>query len=103
MCVCVCVYVSAACPACQVATCTLGTGASIGIAVATFFLGIVITSVVMSSHLRMRFNNHEPNSQSHQREPPPVEMETGIPDYDHLTRVPGELDVPNVYEVLSAK
>ncbi|KAK2158196.1 hypothetical protein NP493_1815g00038 [Ridgeia piscesae] len=50
----------------------------------------------------MRFNNRKSNKQSHQREPPPVEMETDIADYDHLTRVAGEPDVPNVYDVISA-
>ena len=45
-------FLSAACPACQVATFALGTGSSIGIAVATFFLGIVIASVVTVTVMR---------------------------------------------------
>ncbi|KAI0213492.1 hypothetical protein LSAT2_001474 [Lamellibrachia satsuma] len=88
----------------QAVTCGLGTGPWIGIAVATFILGGVIMAVVQRIIFRMRSNNQNADNEERQTEQPPIEMGAGViggfPDYDHLTRVQGEQDRPNVYDVI---
>ncbi|KAI0213980.1 hypothetical protein LSAT2_000932 [Lamellibrachia satsuma] len=53
---------------------------------------------------QMRSNNQKADSEERQTEQPPIEMGAGaiggVPDYDHLTRVPGEQERPNVYDVI---
>ncbi|KAI0213342.1 hypothetical protein LSAT2_001633, partial [Lamellibrachia satsuma] len=55
-------------------------------------------------YFRMRSNNQKADNKERQTEQPPIEMGAGaiggVPDYDHLTRVPGEQDRPNVYDVI---
>ncbi|KAI0239349.1 hypothetical protein LSAT2_009927 [Lamellibrachia satsuma] len=95
---------SQAVPTAQAVTGGLGTGPWIGIAVAAFILGGVFMTVVQRIIFRMRSNNEKADNEERQIEQPPIEMGAGaiggVPDYDHLTRVPGEQERPNVYDVI---